>query len=133
MTRYLLDTNHSSQLMHDEGSPIWDRLEALSRKQYGLCWPSIAELWFMVFNSDKVQANRARLHSLLPQFSVWRFEGDEALMFGRIRTELRKLGKPIPAVDMMIAAIARSNKLVLVTADQHFDAVPDLQVENWLE
>ena len=133
MTRYLLDTNHSSQLIHDERSPIWDRLEALSRKQYALCWPSIAELWFMVFNSDKLERNRVRLSSLLRQFSIWRFEGEEALEFGRIRTELRKLGRPIPAVDVMIAAIARANNLVVLSADHHFNFVQGLKVENWLE
>ena len=133
MTRYLLDTNHSSQLIHDERSPIWDRLDALSRKQYALCWPSIAELWFMVFNSDKTERNRARLSSLLPQFSIWRFEREEALELGRIRTELRKLGRPIPAVDVMIAAIALANNLVVVSADRHFDLVRGIKVENWLE
>ena len=133
MTRYLLDTNHSSQLIHDERSPIWDRLDALSRKQYALCWPSIAELWFMVFNSDRIERNRAHLSSLLPQFSIWRFEREEALEFGRIRTELRKLGRPIPAVDVMIAAIARANNLVVVSAYHHFSFVRGLKVENWLE
>lgn len=112
---------------------IWDRLDLLSRKQYGLCWPSIGELWFMVLNSERVEQNRARLNSLLPQFSIWRFEADEAMEFGRIRVQLRKLGTPIPAVDMMIAAIARANDLVLVTADRHFNVVKGLRVENWLE
>jgi tRNA(fMet)-specific endonuclease VapC len=133
VTRYLLDTNHSSQLVHDEHSPIWDRLDALSRKQYGLCWPSIGELWFMVLNSERIERNRAHLISLLPQFSIWRFEEDEAIEFGRIRVELRKMGRPIPAVDIMIAAIARANELVLVTADHHFDTISGLKVENWLK
>lgn len=133
MTRYLLDTNHSSQLFNDERSPIWDRLDNLSRKQYGLCWPSIGELWFMVLNSVEVARNQARLNLVLPQFSIWRFEEDEAREFGLLRVELRKKGRPIPAVDMMIAAIARANNLVLVTADQHFDVVGGLKVENWME
>ncbi len=133
MTRYLLDTNHSSQLVHDERSPIWDRLEAMSKKQYALCWPSVGELWFMVLNSEKVQPNRARLASLLPQFSIWRFEDEEAIEFGLLRVELRKAGRPIPAVDVMIAAIARANNLVLVTADQHFNVIQGLKLENWMK
>jgi len=112
---------------------MWDRLEALSRRQYGLCWPSIGELWFMILNSSKIELNRARLNSLLPQFSIWRFEDDEAIEFGLLRVDLRKAGRPIPAVDMMIAAIARANNLVLLTADQHFDVVPGLKVENWMK
>jgi len=86
----------------------------------------------MVLNSVKVEQNRARLSWLLPQFSTWRFEEDEAFEFGLLRVELRKIGRPIPAVDMMIAVIARANNLVLVTADRHFDAVSGLNVENWM-
>jgi predicted nucleic acid-binding protein len=38
----------------------------------------------------------------------------------RISTELQKAGKPIPAVDSLIAAIGLNNKLKLVTRDNHF-------------
>jgi tRNA(fMet)-specific endonuclease VapC len=86
----------------------------------------------MMLNSAKVERNRARLNSLLPQFSIWRFEDEEAFQFGLLRVELRKAGPPIPAVDMMIAAIARANNLVLVTADRHFDLISGLKVENWI-
>ena len=85
----------------------------------------------MVLSSEKVERNRAHLTSLLPQFSTWRFEHEEAIEFGLLRVELRKAGRPIPAVDVMIAAIARANSLVLVTADQHFNVIHGLKVENW--
>ena len=86
----------------------------------------------MVENSGQKELNRRKLLSLLPQFSIWRYEDDEAREFGRMRVELRERGTPIPIVDIMIAAIARANNLVLVTADRHFDAVRGLKVENWL-
>ena len=38
----------------------------------------------------------------------------------RISTELLKAGKPIPAVDSVIAAVVLNNKLKLVTKDKHF-------------
>jgi len=38
----------------------------------------------------------------------------------RISTELLKTGKPIPAVDSVIAAVVLNNKLKLVTKDKHF-------------
>ena len=37
-----------------------------------------------------------------------------------ISTELIKLGKPIPAVDSVIAAVALNNGLKVVTKDKHF-------------
>ena len=52
--------------------------------------------------------------------------------YGRIRTELRQKGRPIPDIDIQIAAIARVNDLVVLTADKHFFNIGGLHVENWL-
>ncbi len=38
----------------------------------------------------------------------------------RISIELQKAGKPIPAINSLIAAIVLNNKLKLVTRDNHF-------------
>ena len=86
----------------------------------------------MVEKSLQMKNNRSKLEALIMQFSIWRYEADEAMEFGRLRMELHAVGRPIPAVDMMIAATARANDLVLVTADQHFNVIQKLQVENWL-
>ncbi len=43
-----------------------------------------------------------------------------------ISTELIKIGKPIPAVDSVIAAVALNNKLKLVTKDKHFVMVKEV-------
>jgi tRNA(fMet)-specific endonuclease VapC len=35
--------------------------------------------------------------------------------------------------DIMIAAVALSNNLILVTNNEkHFNRIPDLNIENWL-
>ncbi len=44
-----------------------------------------------------------------------------------VSTELIKIGKPIPAVDSVIAAVALNNKLKLVTKDKHFLMVKEVR------
>ncbi|HWQ96314.1 MAG TPA: type II toxin-antitoxin system VapC family toxin [Candidatus Methylomirabilis sp.] len=44
-----------------------------------------------------------------------------------ISTDLIKIGKPIPAVDSVIAAVALNNKLKLVTKDKHFLMVKEIK------
>ena len=44
----------------------------------------------------------------------------------KISTELLKMGKPIPAVDAVISAIAINNNLRVVTKDRHFLFVKDV-------
>ncbi len=50
-----------------------------------------------------------------------------------ISTELLKIGKPIPAVDSVIASVALNNKLKLVTKDKHFLVVKEVKKEFVIE
>jgi|Deesub1362A_J573_1020465.scaffolds.fasta_scaffold01020_12 hypothetical protein len=45
----------------------------------------------------------------------------------KISTELMQVGKPIPAVDAIIAAIAMNNGLKVVTKDKHFLFVKEVR------
>jgi len=47
----------------------------------------------------------------------------------KISTELLKIGKPIPAVDAVIAAVALNNGLKLITEDKHFLFVKEIRKE----
>jgi tRNA(fMet)-specific endonuclease VapC len=54
-----------------------------------------------------------------------------AEQYRKIRADLEARGKPIGAMDMMIAAHAKSIKAVLVTNNQkHFARTKGLKVEN---
>ena len=131
MTTYLLDTNHVSALW--EGRPsLVERLEATSDAEFVISMPTVGELWFMVFNSARPVANRSRLRSLLRALRVWQFDHAAATQFGRIKAALRRSGTLIPDVDVQIAAVAKVNGVVLLTADAHFSFVPGLLIENWL-
>ena len=52
--------------------------------------------------------------------------------YGRIKAELRRKGRPIPPIDMQIAAIDRVNDLTVLTADLHFSYIDGLATETWL-
>ncbi len=47
--------------------------------------------------------------------------------YAEIRLELKRAGRPIPANDVWIAALARQHALPLLSRDTHFDAVRDLE------
>ena len=53
--------------------------------------------------------------------------------YGDIRAGLEKRGKPLGAMDLMIAAHARSRGATLVSNDvRHFRRVEGLLVANWV-
>ena len=54
-----------------------------------------------------------------------------ATWYADIRSELRRIGKPIPANDAWIAALGREHNLPVLSRDQHFDRVPGLRRLTW--
>ena len=48
----------------------------------------------------------------------------------KISTELLKIGKPVPAIDVIISAISINRGLKVVTKDRHFLFIKDI-IENF--
>jgi tRNA(fMet)-specific endonuclease VapC len=56
---------------------------------------------------------------------------DTTAHYALIRQELKKAGRPLPANDVWIAAIARQRDLPVLSRDEHFDAVSGLIRIGW--
>lgn len=54
-----------------------------------------------------------------------------ATHYAQVRSSLRAAGTPIPENDIWIAALARQHGLVIVSKDQHFDSVKDVERASW--
>jgi tRNA(fMet)-specific endonuclease VapC len=52
-------------------------------------------------------------------------------IYGRLRADLERQGKPLAAMDLLIASHALSEGCALVTADQAFARVGELHLEAW--
>ena len=118
MLRYLLDTNVLSEPISK--SPD----KKLMRLRYGskLVEPSRRRADVERYIDDVV----------LRIYPVLAYDQAAAEWHAEERARLSKAGKPPPHFDGLIAAIARVNDLVLVTANvKDFRAFKDLAVENW--
>ena len=133
MADYLLDTNHASGLMSG-AEPLASRVQQAQAAgdRFGLSITVLGELYFAVFASRRQEENLRRLQVLVASLALWPFDESAAELFGCIRAEQRAIGRPIPPLDVQIAAVARAHELVLLTADHHFQFVAGLTVENWL-
>jgi tRNA(fMet)-specific endonuclease VapC len=78
------------------------------------------------------EAYRRTLNILLRTVRVWPLDMQTAQGYGAVFHELRRRGKALSQVDMMLAALTRQMGLTLLTTDQDFKALPDLRLENWL-
>lgn len=133
MRRYLLDTNLAGALIEKRGKTP-DRVREARRQgaRIGIGIPVLAELYYGVEFSASRDRNLERLHRALASLTIWPFDEKAAAEFGRLRAELRRRGRPMQVIDIMIAAIALSlGNCTVVSADSDLLAVPGLTVEDW--
>jgi tRNA(fMet)-specific endonuclease VapC len=124
----ILDTNALSAFVDgDEG------VGKVLRQQPRAAVPVIVlgEFRYGIAVSRHRKAYEAWLESELPRFDILSVTEETAVVYGELRVALRRSGHPIPANDVWIAALALQHGLPVLSHDQHFDAVPDLQRVNW--
>ncbi|GMU61028.1 MAG: hypothetical protein AMXMBFR34_27910 [Myxococcaceae bacterium] len=91
-----------------------------------------AELFYGVYNSERVQANLGRLRAFLAPLGSLDFDATCAEEYGQLRAHLRKSGTPIGAHDLLIAAQARAHGHIVVTRNvRELGRVEGLTVERW--
>jgi len=52
--------------------------------------------------------------------------------YGGVWLDLKKKGRVLSQVDLMLAALAKLKNLTILTNDKDFAALPDIRTENWL-
>jgi tRNA(fMet)-specific endonuclease VapC len=94
---------------------------------------TLAELEFGVSNSKSYERNRNVLLAFSTLVEILPFDVSASAEYGRIRAALEHAGKPIGALDTLIAAHAKSLNLTLVTNNiREFQRVGGLVIEDWL-
>lgn len=130
--RYLLDTNICIYIIKRKPPEVLERLTSLDPEEVGVSSITVAELEYGVAKSSRPRQNRDALINFLAPLQILAFDDEAARHYGDIRVHLEKAGKPIGAMDLLIAAHARSLSLTLVTNNEkEFSRVPGLVVENW--
>lgn len=126
--KYLLDTNVVVALFGGDpgvGSKVGAAAEIF------LPVVALGELFFGAANSGRPEANTARSDDFSAACTLVRVDAGTARVYGRVKRELRRKGKPIPENDLWIAASALQHSLMLVTRDRHFGNVDGLATEAW--
>ena len=133
MTRFLLDTGIAGDFI-DRRRGVYERAreETAQGNRIGIGIPVLAELVYGIERSASRDRNMQSLRMALAAWKLWPFDEKSAFEYGRIAAELRRFGRPMQVVDMMIAAIAFSlGNCMVVSGDNDLTAVPGLTVQNW--
>ena len=86
----------------------------------------IGELKYGAYLSADVIRHHKQIDDFLISCKIISLDADTATVYGRIRADLKKQGRPIPENDIWIAASAIRLDLPLFTTDKHFERIEGL-------
>ncbi len=129
----LLDTDVLSKMAK---ARVPDRLQRIVGPEPRLLTTAInlAEVYYGLAKAGSPRLRLLYEERVFPYLTVLPFEEEAAVEFGRLRAALEAGGNRLDDADLMIASVAISRGLVLVTANvRHFSRIPGLRIENWLD
>jgi predicted nucleic acid-binding protein len=124
----ILDTNCVSALA--EGEP---KIEVLLQRANEIAIPAVVlgEYRYGLRQSRYRTRHERWLVIFLASCRVLAVDEGTAERYAEVRDELKRSGRPIPANDVWIAALARQHALPVLSRDEHFDYVPGLTRIGW--
>jgi tRNA(fMet)-specific endonuclease VapC len=124
----ILDTNALSAFVDGDAG-----VGAILRNQARAAIPVIVlgEFRYGIAESRHRKTYESWLDSQLRHFDVLAITDLTTIAYAALRVALRRSGRPIPANDAWIAALALQHRLPILSRDAHFDAVAGVQRTSW--
>ena len=130
--KYLIDTNICIYIMNNRPTDVIQKFKQLDPGEIGISTITVSELQYGVAKSTHRNENQLRLDEFLAPLEILTYNEIAARTYGDIRFQLEKCGKPIGPLDLLIAAHALSQDLIIVTHNvKEFKRIKNLKVENW--
>ena len=130
--RYMLDTNMVSHLIKAHPAVV---RRVTTVPMASLCISAITEgeLLFGLAKRPAAKQLHLAVREFLKRVDVLPWDSSVAEHYGTVRANMERQGKVLGSLDMLIGAHALNLGAVLVTNDQAFKRVGDLQTEDWTE
>ncbi len=132
--KFLIDTNICIYIMNNRPPEVFQKFKSIQVGDIGISSITVSELHYGVSKSKRIEENLKRLEEFLVPFEVLPYDENASKYYGRIRSHLEKQGNLIGPLDLLIAAHALSNGLILITNNEkEFKRIKSLKTENWAE
>lgn len=132
--QYLFDTNICIYLIKRRPIEVFERFRQYSPKDVAISTITLFELQYGIEKSQYRKQSEDALAKFLLPLNLIALDRSSALEAAAIRAQLEKKGKPIGPYDLLIAGLARSRGMTLVTSNtKEFERVVDLNLENWID
>ena len=130
--RFLLDTNIVSALVRQPKGRLTDRIAVVGEQNICTSIIVAAELRYGVAKRASSPLKR-QVEAVLGAIDILALESPVDAIYGELRARLERVGQPVDANDMLIAAHTLALGYTLVTDNKReFSRIADLRIENWL-
>ena len=128
---YMLDTNTVSALLSRSPQPVLNRLRAAGSERTSISSIVYGEVRYGLSKNPTAIRFLETAEKFFAEIAILPWMASTAEQYGTLRAEMRRTGRALQPLDMLIAAHALEARAVLVTRDQAFRHVPGLTVEDW--
>jgi len=124
----ILDTNALSAFVNGDTA-----VGAILQTQPRAAIPVIVlgEFRYGIAESRHRKVYESWLDAQLRHFDILAINEQTTISYAALRVGLKHSGRPIPANDAWIAALALQHRLPILSRDAHFDAVAGVQRSSW--
>lgn len=130
--KYLLDTNTCIRYLNQRSQAVIRKLRSLADQDIAVCSLVKAELFAGAGKSNDPARTLAKQQFFLNRFVSLPFDDAAAAVYGPMRARLEQHGITIGSLDMLIAAIALANDLIVVTHNTgEYSRIVGLKIEDW--
>jgi len=130
--KFMLDTNICIYIIKQKPTKTLKHFRDHSVGDIGISSITLAELQYGVAKSLQIQKNQEALSEFILPLEIAPFAEDAAKVYGEVRSNLERAGKPIGSMDMLIGAHALSISAILVTNNtSEFRQIKGLKVVDW--
>lgn len=127
--KYLLDTDTCVFAIRHLPQ-VRAHLESLTPEEVAVSAMNEAELWYGALNSQHPDKHAKDVEAFLAPLIVLPFDAEATREHARLRMALKNM--PIGERDLVIASVALSHRLTVVTHNQReFGRVPGLRAIDW--
>jgi tRNA(fMet)-specific endonuclease VapC len=130
--RYLLDTNICIYLIRKHPQTVLEHFRQHSPQDVAISTITLFELEYGAQKSQQIQRTQDALARFLLPLTILDTDRHTAVDAAIIRADLEKKGTPIGPYDLLIAGLARSRGMTMVTNNtKEFARIEGLLLENW--
>ena len=124
----ILDTNALSAFV-DGDAGVGEILRTQARASIPVI--VLGEFRYGIADSRHQKEYESWLNLQLRHFEILAITDQTAIAYATLRLALRRAGRPIPANDAWIAALALQHRLPILSRDARFDEIAGVQRTAW--